>query len=61
MHKMQDKNLKLAISIMSDFIGSNDTKEYTKEVLVDDYGFDEETATELAEAAWKEWVEAYTG
>ena len=58
---MQDENLELAIIVMSDFIGSNDAKGYTKEILVDDYGFDEETANELVEAAWKEWVEAYTG
>jgi hypothetical protein len=60
---MEDMNmgLDLAITIMSHFIGSNDTKGYTKEVLVNDYGVDEEMADELVAAAWKEWVEAYTG
>jgi hypothetical protein len=58
---MQDENLELVTSVMSQFIGSNDTKEYTKEVLIHDYGFDEDLASDLVETAWKEWVEAYTG
>jgi len=59
--EMQDADVETATTVMGKFIGSNDTKEYTKWELMKDHGFDEEQATELAEIAWKEWVEAYTG
>jgi hypothetical protein len=56
---MED-NLKLAVEVMAQYIGSRDTKKYTKETLMKAYGFDGQLADELTESAWIEWVEAYS-
>jgi hypothetical protein len=56
---MED-NLKLAVDVMAQYIGSRDTKKYTKETLMKAYGFDGQLADELTESAWIEWVEAYS-
>jgi len=58
---MSDKNLELAISVMGEYINSKDPKGYTKEALMKLLEFDEATATKLAEAAYKEWMDAYSG
>lgn len=58
---MTDKNLELATKVMGEYINSKDPKGYTKEALVKLLGFEEEMAAELSEAAYKEWLEAYSG
>jgi len=58
---MEDDNLKLAVDVMAQYIGSRDTKKYTKETLMKAYGFDAQLADELTQSAWNEWMEAYTG
>jgi hypothetical protein len=57
---MED-DLKIAIDIMGQFIGTRDVRGYTKETLMKSYGFDEELTQELTDKAWNEWVEAYGG
>jgi hypothetical protein len=54
-------DLKIAVDIMAQYIGSRDAKRYTKETLMKSYGFDEPIAEDLTKNAWKEWVEAYSG
>ena len=56
---MED-NLKLAVDDMAQYIGSRDTKKYTKETLMKAYGFDGQLADKLTESAWFGWVEAYS-
>jgi hypothetical protein len=56
---MSDDNLELAYKIMGMFINSHYPKEYTKDTLMNTYDIDEASATELAEAAYREWSEAY--
>ena len=56
-----DDNLKLAVDVMAQFIGSRDTKKYTKETLMKAYGFDAKLAEELTQSAWDEWMDAYCG
>lgn len=58
---MTDENLELACEVMGEFINSKDPIGYTKNVLMNSIGLDEETATELAKEAYKEWLEAYSG
>jgi hypothetical protein len=57
--KMSDENLELAYKVMGAFINSKDPKGYTKNTLVKTYEIEEELAAELAEAAYREWSEAY--
>jgi hypothetical protein len=56
---MSDDNLELAYKVMGSFINSKDPKGYTKDMLMNTYEIEEELATELAEAAYREWSEAY--
>jgi hypothetical protein len=58
---IEDKKLDLATKIMGAFIESSNPKNYTKSSLMITYGYDEKSATELAEAAYREWTEAYGG
>lgn len=55
-----DENERLAVKVMGSFIGSRDTKGYTKETLMKTYGFDEQLTDRLVEVAWKEWMDAYS-
>lgn len=55
-----DENERLAVKVMGGFIGSRDTKGYTKETLMNTYGFDGQLADELTQVAWKEWLDAYS-
>lgn len=58
---MTDESLELACEVMSEYINSKDPIGYTKDALMNSLGLDEETATELANEAYKEWLEAYSG
>lgn len=58
---MTDENLELATKVMGEFINSKDPIGYTKDALVKLLGFEEEMADELANVAYKEWLEAYSG
>ena len=56
---MSDENLELAYKVMGVFINSKDPKGYTKDELMNTYEIETELAAELAEAAYREWSEAY--
>lgn len=56
---MSDDDLELAYKVMGVFINSKDPKGYTKDTLMATYDIEEELAFELAEAAYREWSEAY--
>lgn len=55
-----DENERLAVKVMGSFIGSRDTKGYTKETLMKTYGFDDQLADELTQVAWEEWMDTYS-
>jgi hypothetical protein len=57
---MNEKMFKIACKLYGDCIGSIYCKENTVEKLIEVYGVDEKSANELADAAFKEWVKAYT-
>jgi hypothetical protein len=54
-------DLEIAIKVMGVFIGTRNAVEETSEALKWVYAFDDETAEQLAKAAWEEWAEAYSG
>lgn len=56
---MSDDELELAYKVMGMFINSKYPKEYTRDTLMTTYEIDEELAVKLAEAAYREWSEAY--
>jgi hypothetical protein len=58
---MTDENLELATKVMGEYINSKDPKGHAKEALMKLLGFEEDMAAELADAAYKEWMEAYGG
>jgi flavodoxin len=58
---MSEDELALATKVMGAFINSLDPKTYTKNALMSTHGYDQEKASELSEAAYQEWVEAYGG
>lgn len=55
-----DENERLAVKVMGSFIGSRNTKGYTKETLMKTFGLDEQMSDRLIEVAWKEWMGAYS-
>lgn len=56
---MTDEDLELAYKVMGMFINSVDPKRYTIDNLMIRHAYDEETATRLANDAYKEWSQAY--
>lgn len=56
---MSDDNLELAYKVMGVFINSKDPTGYTKDELMNVYEIEPELAAELADAAYREWSEAY--
>lgn len=58
---MSDENLELAYKVMGMFINSQYPKKYTADTLMNTYEIEESLAEQLAEAAYKEWSEAYSG
>jgi len=56
---MSEENLELAYKVMGTFINSKDPKGYTKDMLVNTYEIEPELAVDLADAAYREWSEAY--
>jgi hypothetical protein len=59
-YKMSGENLELAYKVMGMFINSQYPKKYTVDTLMNTYEIDEELATELADAAYREWSDAYS-
>jgi hypothetical protein len=56
---MNEEDLELACDVMGQFINSKDPKFYTKETLINAYDYGDEDATELTDAAYREWSQAY--
>lgn len=57
----EDELLNFALSKYAKYIGMSSSKEYVAEDLVAEFGVSMNKAMAVSEAAFKEWVEAYTG
>ena len=58
---MTDENYDLATKVMGKYINSKDPIEYTKDELMSILLVGEDVAGELANLAYKEWLDAYSG